>query len=95
MDDGARRAGVTLRIVLESQQMLPAIAYACAGLGIALLPSIAITPGEAPDLATIPIIEQSIERRLSILSRNHLPMSPAAGLQRNASGACGGQLTGL
>lgn len=78
MDEGARRAGVTLRIVLESQQMPTAIAYARAGLGIAILPSTAITPGEAPDLATITITGPSIERHLSILSRNHLPMSPAA-----------------
>lgn len=77
-DEGARRADVTLRIVLEPLQMPTAIAYARAGLGIAILPSTAMAPGQEPGMRSLPIVGPEVERSLSILSRHHQPLTPAA-----------------
>lgn len=78
MEDGARRADVALRVVLESQQMPTAIAYARAGLGIAVLPTTALAPGEEQGVRSVPIVAPVIERRLSLLSRRPQALSPAA-----------------
>ncbi len=78
MEEGARRANVSLRVVLESQQMPTAIAYARAGLGVAVLPTTALAPGEAPGVRIIPLVAPVMERRLSLLSRHPQSLSPAA-----------------
>lgn len=77
MDDAAARANVLLRIVLESHQMPTAIAYAREGLGVAVLPSGALLPAEAPDLLFLPLVSPSVERRLSILTRSGQLPSPS------------------
>lgn len=78
MDYGAQAAGVELRIVLESQQMPTAIAYAGAGLGIAVLPATALAPGEEPEIVRLPITCPVVDRHLSIISRAHQVPTPAA-----------------
>jgi LysR family carnitine catabolism transcriptional activator len=78
MEEGARRAGVTLQVVLESQQMPTAIAYARAGLGVAILPSTALIADEEFGLRRRPIVAPVMERRVSLLSRHAQPFSPAA-----------------
>ncbi|WP_109809625.1 LysR family transcriptional regulator [Sphingosinithalassobacter portus] len=78
MDEGARGADVTLRIVLEPLQMPTAIAYARAGLGIAVLPSTAIAPGQEPGMRSLTITGPKVERSLSVLTRRHQALTPAA-----------------
>jgi Transcriptional regulator len=78
MEEGARRADVSLHIVLESQQMPTAIAYARAGLGVAVLPTTALAPGEARGVRVLPLVAPVMERRLSLLSRRPQTLSPAA-----------------
>jgi len=78
MEEGARRADISLHIVLESQQMPTAIAYARAGLGVAVLPTTALAPGEARGVRVLPLVAPVMERRLSLLSRRPQTLSPAA-----------------
>lgn len=78
MDEGARRAGVTLRVAFESQQMPTAIAYARAGLGVAVLPTTALAVGDELGVRRVPIVAPVVERRLSLLSRRPQSFSPAA-----------------
>ncbi|MBU2286360.1 MAG: LysR family transcriptional regulator [Gammaproteobacteria bacterium] len=78
MDDGARETDVSLRVVLESHQMPTAIAYARAGLGIAVLPSTALSSGEEASVRGVPIVAPVIKRKLSLLSRRSQALSPAA-----------------
>ena len=78
MEEGARRADISLRVVLESHQMPTAIAYAQAGLGVAVLPTTALAPGEAPGVRIMPLAAPVMERRLSLLSRRPQSLSPAA-----------------
>ena len=78
MEDSARQANVTLRVILEPEQMPTAIAYARAGLGIAVLPTSALIAGEEPGVTSVPIVAPVAKRQLSVLSRRLQAMSPAA-----------------
>ncbi|HTN14108.1 MAG TPA: LysR family transcriptional regulator [Sphingomonadaceae bacterium] len=89
------QAGVKPDIVLEANQMPSAIAYARCGLGIAILPSSAVT-GLALDLAWVELEAPAVERSLSVIRARDNPVSPPAaaflGILRNLRGparSCG------
>lgn len=78
MEDAMREAGIALRVVLEPEQMPTAIAYARAGLGIAILPTSALIAGEEPGVISVPIIAPVAKRQIAVLSRRLQALSPAA-----------------
>lgn len=78
VDEGVLRAGVVLRIILEPRQMQTAIAYARAGLGVAILPTSGIPPEFGDDMMCAPIIDPVIERTLSIIRVADMPLTPPA-----------------
>ncbi|RIV80107.1 LysR family transcriptional regulator [Aurantiacibacter xanthus] len=77
VERGCREAGIAPDFALEANQMPSAIAYARAGLGVAILPSSAVV-GPAEDLRSVDLIAPQIERSLSVIRTRDNPISPPA-----------------
>lgn len=77
-EDALRRSGANLRVALQAHQMPTALAYATAGLGIAVLPTFGIPDALAREAARIELVDPIVERPLSILRNPHDPANPAA-----------------
>lgn len=78
IEAGAHQAGVTLRILLEPRQMASAIAYARAGLGVAVLPSAGVQIEADEDLLLIDLVDPVIERTLCVIRPPDTPFGPPA-----------------
>ena len=78
IDEGLHRSGAELRIILEPRQMPTAIAYARAGLGVAILPSSGIPADLGQDMLCAAIIDPVVERQLSIIRASDGPLGPPA-----------------
>lgn len=78
MEDAVRQAQVELRVVLEPNQLPAALAYARAGLGVAVLSSLAIPETIDDELFVAPLVAPVAERTISILTAPDRVLSPAA-----------------
>lgn len=77
-EEGIRRSGADLHILLEPQQMPTAIAYARAGLGVAILPSTGVPRSLEEDMISATLIGPSVDRTVSIIRGDTGPLEPAA-----------------
>lgn len=78
IDGMALSKNMKLDIVLEPRLMPTAIAYAEAGIGITILPSLGVINSLPNSLVSIPLTEPSIRREISLLRNRDFTLSPAA-----------------
>lgn len=70
--------GVEMKVVHETQRSTTALALAASGLGLAILPKLALRPGMYPNLRTIPLVGPVMKRELALIRRKGATLSPAA-----------------
>ena len=89
---GPRREEMTWRY--EVQHVVSAVGLVRAGLGVAVVPQLAVNVADSPGVVAIPLRNPSISRILGVVSRRGVPLSPAAdellGLLRKHVKAAGG-----
>lgn len=73
---GARREEMTWRY--EVQHVVSAVGLVHAGLGLAIVPQLAINPVDSPGVVVLPLRNPGISRTLGVVSRRGVPLSPAA-----------------
>lgn len=73
---GPRREDMIWRY--EVQHVVSAIGLVRAGLGLAIVPQLAIGPTDSPGVAAVPLRNPGISRTLGVVSRRGVPLSPAA-----------------
>lgn len=71
-----REAGFLPRVALDSGSMQLLLSLAAAGLGIAVIPPLALQGGE--DLAVLPLRAPVLRREMALVSRDGRALSPAA-----------------
>ena len=71
-------AGITLSFHYEAQQILTVLGLVQAGLGIAIVPHIAIPGGLQPGLAALPITVPALHRQIGIISQLGRGLTPLA-----------------
>jgi DNA-binding transcriptional LysR family regulator len=74
--DACRRAGFAPRVVLDGGEMDTLLRLVAAGLGVALVPRLALV-GQG-DIAAVPVSDQQLSRSLAIVWRDDRAASPAA-----------------
>jgi DNA-binding transcriptional LysR family regulator len=74
--DACRRAGFAPRVVLDGGEMDTLLRFVAAGLGVALVPRLAL--GGQADIAAVQISDQRLSRSLAIAWRDDRVSSPAA-----------------
>jgi LysR family transcriptional regulator, carnitine catabolism transcriptional activator len=77
MDEAAAEAKVSLSIALQANQMPTAIAFARAGLGIAVLPSSGIPPEVQGSMTCAEMVQPRVDRTLSVLRSRDQVSTPA------------------
>jgi DNA-binding transcriptional LysR family regulator len=78
IQDALARTGLRLSWSYEVLHMSSAFHLIRAGLGVSVLPRIAMLSAGQADLRAIPLLEPVIHRPLSIVHRRSRPLSPAA-----------------
>jgi DNA-binding transcriptional LysR family regulator len=78
IQDALARTGLRLSWSYEVLHMSSAFHLIRAGLGVSVLPRIAMISAGQADLRAIPLLEPVIHRPLSIVHRRSRPLSPAA-----------------
>ncbi|MFS1702631.1 LysR family transcriptional regulator [Alteromonas sp. AMM-1] len=78
IDGIALTKNMKLDIVLEPRLMPTAIAYAEAGVGVTILPSLGIEKSLPESLVAIPLGSPEISREISVIRRRNSALSPAA-----------------
>jgi DNA-binding transcriptional LysR family regulator len=73
---GSRRELLDWRY--EVQRTATAVSLVRAGMGLTILPTLAVDPCATPGLAAVPLRNPGITRSLGILSRKSVPLSPLA-----------------
>ncbi|HTT10724.1 MAG TPA: LysR substrate-binding domain-containing protein [Burkholderiaceae bacterium] len=69
---------VKLRSQYEVQRSSTAVGMVAAGLGVAVVPSLAMQPGTYPSLRVIPLVQPVVERSFALVRRRGGVLSPAA-----------------
>ncbi len=72
------RIGKTLRPAYEASYMSTAMAMVEAGLGITVLPSMALTSLRIPGILVRPLLEPEMTREVGIITKKHRALTPAA-----------------
>ena len=67
-----------LRSQYEVQRSSTAVGMVAAGIGVAVVPSLAIQPGTYPTLRVIPLVQPVVQRTFVLLRRKGSVLSPAA-----------------
>lgn len=76
IDAALSAQGISLDVQYEVQQTTTAIALAATGLGIAIIPKIALTQANAPQFRVMPITDASARREIGIITlRGHVQHS--------------------
>jgi DNA-binding transcriptional LysR family regulator len=74
--EACRRAGFTPRFAVEGGELDAVLAFVEAGLGVALVPSMALTT--RPLLRATPLVPPGLRRTISLAHRRHSPLPHAA-----------------
>ncbi len=77
MDYQLSKRGIRLRGNYEVQHHATAINLVAAGVGAAILPSSTFRMGDRPDVHKIPIVNPAVKRKVVLLQRRGLTLSPA------------------
>ena len=64
--------------IYEAQHVTTMLGLVEAGLGVATVPSLAMPPADHPLLASVPLIEPEVTRRIGLIRRAGRTLSPAA-----------------
>jgi DNA-binding transcriptional LysR family regulator len=67
-----------LRSHYEVQRSATALGMVAAGVGVAVVPSLAVQPGTYPMLAVVPLVQPVVQRGFVLLRRKGSVLSPAA-----------------
>jgi DNA-binding transcriptional LysR family regulator len=67
-----------LKWFYEVQHLSTSLGLVEAGLGISVMPSLAMPAGEHPTLVSVPLIEPVVDRTLGLVTRRGSSLSPAA-----------------
>lgn len=78
LDSALAKSNQNLPWTYEVTHLSTSLGLVEAGLGIAVLPRLAMPPGEHPFLAMIPIGQPEVSRTIGILKRRNVTLSPAA-----------------
>ena len=78
LEKAQKSTGVTLNIKYEVLQVQTQIAMAAAGLGVAILPRIAIPAKPDPRLRAVPIVDPPLVRELCVVTLRGQLLSPVA-----------------
>jgi DNA-binding transcriptional LysR family regulator len=73
---GPRREEMSWRY--EVQHIVSALGLVRAGLGLTVVPQLAVNVEESPGLVAVPLRNPSISRTLGVVARRGVPLSPAA-----------------
>ena len=77
--DGALGArGVQLRIAYEVQRSSTAVGLVAEGVGVAVVPELAMQKGAYPELRVIPLVDPVVSRGLVLLRRKNAWLTPPA-----------------
>lgn len=77
--DGALGAkGTHLKASYEVQRSSTAVGLVAAGVGVAVVPELAMQKGAYPDLRVIPLVEPVVSRSLVLMTRRNAYLTPAA-----------------
>lgn len=83
IDSALAALGATLNVQFEVQQVTTAIALASAGLGIAILPKVALLQVSSPQFRVIPISETVVHRKIGLITtRSYVPHPTSEQLMR-------------
>jgi DNA-binding transcriptional LysR family regulator len=78
IDPVAQKAGVTLAVRYEAQQILTVMGLLKAGLGVAVVPNIAVPRPLSRGLAVLPITNPALTREVGIITQFGRPLSAIA-----------------
>ena len=78
MDYQLSKRGIRLQGNYEVQHHATAINLVAAGVGDAILPSSTFRVGDRPGVCKVPIVNPSVKRKVVLLKRKNLSLSPAA-----------------
>ena len=78
LEDAQRAAGVRLNYKYEVHQVQTEISMAAAGLGVAILPRIALPAHPDPRLRAVPIIDPPLSRELCVITLRGQSLPPVA-----------------
>jgi DNA-binding transcriptional LysR family regulator len=78
VEQAARAAGVTLSMRYEAQQFLTVQGLVRAGLGVGIVPRIAVVPELRGNLRALPITAPGLTREVGIITQSGRPLSPIA-----------------
>lgn len=71
-------SGIDLQARFEVQRSATAVGLAASGVGIAVVPNLALQPGTYPMLAAVPLVRPAASRAFVLLRRRGGSLSPAA-----------------
>lgn len=80
LDDALARAGQRPAFAVEVSRVSTLAGMVEAGLGIAVMPRLALPAASHPTLQAIPLREPAVTRKLGILRRHGEPLHPVAGI---------------
>jgi DNA-binding transcriptional LysR family regulator len=78
IEETAKEQGVVLNTRYQFTQAQTLISMSAYGLGVALLPQVAIPESLPPSLRVVPIIDPPLSRQLAIITLRGHSLSPAA-----------------
>ncbi len=71
-------AGIALQARFEVQRSTTAVGMVAAGVGVAIVPDLALQPGAYPMLAAVPLVQPAVSRAFVVMRRRGSSLSPAA-----------------
>ncbi|WP_158742020.1 LysR family transcriptional regulator [Acidisphaera sp. L21] len=78
IEPAAQQAGVVLAVRYEAQQILTVMGLVGAGLGVAIVPGIAVPSPLGHGITTLPITSPMLTREVGIITQYGRPLSPIA-----------------
>ncbi len=78
IEEACRAGGVTLSVRYEAQQVLTVLGLVRAGLGVAVVPQIAVPDGAREGLCLLPILQPRLEREIGIITQRGRRATPLA-----------------
>jgi DNA-binding transcriptional LysR family regulator len=78
LDIELEKHGIRLRAFYEVQRSSTAVGMVAQGVGVAVVPGLAVQPGAYPHLKVVPLLDPVVSRTLVLLSRTKAHLTPAA-----------------
>jgi DNA-binding transcriptional LysR family regulator len=78
LDVALEKHAIALRAFYEVQRSSTAVGMVAQGVGVAVVPGLAVQPGAYPRLRVVPLVDPVVSRTLALLSRTKAHLTPAA-----------------